>query len=268
MAKQAFYAVRQGRETGIYHTWAECEANVKGYSGAEYKKFGSEEEANNYMTEKAQAAAGQKTVSSESGSVPDRHVSTSAAAKTGDRHVDVYVDGSFNVRTNEYGYAVYVNDGKREQILTGKGAQQEGGRNVEGEVAAASAALSALAKNRKYDSVTLYHDYQGIGSWADGEWKANKSYTKKYAEDVASFREQGLQVTFSHVDGHTGNTGNEYVDKLAKMACGVEITPSEREFIYQLKHVPGFPDSGQQRRQPDVACSVSVDKGEHDYESK
>lgn len=34
-----FYAVAKGRTTGIFMTWSECEAQVKGFSGARYKKF-------------------------------------------------------------------------------------------------------------------------------------------------------------------------------------------------------------------------------------
>jgi ribonuclease HI len=41
MAKQKFYVVWKGRKPGIYTSWAECEAQVKGYPGAEYKSFGS-----------------------------------------------------------------------------------------------------------------------------------------------------------------------------------------------------------------------------------
>jgi len=41
MAKQKFYVVWKGRKSGIYTTWAECEAQVKGFAGAEYKSFGS-----------------------------------------------------------------------------------------------------------------------------------------------------------------------------------------------------------------------------------
>jgi ribonuclease HI len=33
------YAVKVGRQPGIYETWAACEAQVKGVSGAEYKSF-------------------------------------------------------------------------------------------------------------------------------------------------------------------------------------------------------------------------------------
>ena len=39
MQKKKYYAVRNGRQIGIFNTWAEWEKVVKGYSGAEYKSF-------------------------------------------------------------------------------------------------------------------------------------------------------------------------------------------------------------------------------------
>ena len=40
-----YYAVREGRKKGIYTTWSECEAQVKGYPCAVFKKFSTYEEA-------------------------------------------------------------------------------------------------------------------------------------------------------------------------------------------------------------------------------
>lgn len=45
MPKEKFYVVWQGRQPGIYRTWAECEAQVKGAKGARYQSFSTEEEA-------------------------------------------------------------------------------------------------------------------------------------------------------------------------------------------------------------------------------
>jgi ribonuclease HI len=33
------YAVKVGRQPGIYSSWPECEAQIKGLSGAEFKSF-------------------------------------------------------------------------------------------------------------------------------------------------------------------------------------------------------------------------------------
>lgn len=43
------YAVKVGRKTGLYTTWAEAEAQVKGFPNAKYKSFSTKEEALAYM---------------------------------------------------------------------------------------------------------------------------------------------------------------------------------------------------------------------------
>lgn len=45
MARQKYYVVWKGRKTGIFTTWAECEKQVKGFVGAQFKAFESEAEA-------------------------------------------------------------------------------------------------------------------------------------------------------------------------------------------------------------------------------
>lgn len=46
MAKKGgYYAVQNGRSTGVYNSWDDCSSNVNGYSGAVYKKFDSYAEA-------------------------------------------------------------------------------------------------------------------------------------------------------------------------------------------------------------------------------
>ena len=51
MAK--YYAVRQGVKPGIYKTWEDCQMQVKGYKGAEYKSFKNISEAEEYVFGKA-----------------------------------------------------------------------------------------------------------------------------------------------------------------------------------------------------------------------
>lgn len=43
--KQKFYVVWQGKETGVFTSWADCEAQVKGVEGAKYKSFPTRAEA-------------------------------------------------------------------------------------------------------------------------------------------------------------------------------------------------------------------------------
>lgn len=44
-----FYAVARGRQSGVYHTWDECRAQVDGFSDARYKKFETLADAIEYL---------------------------------------------------------------------------------------------------------------------------------------------------------------------------------------------------------------------------
>ncbi len=44
MAKK-FYAVKIGKNPGIYETWEECQNQISGFSGAIYKSFSTKDEA-------------------------------------------------------------------------------------------------------------------------------------------------------------------------------------------------------------------------------
>ena len=45
-----YYAVRKGKNPGIYTKWSECSSNIIGFKGAEYKSFKTMEEAEEYMS--------------------------------------------------------------------------------------------------------------------------------------------------------------------------------------------------------------------------
>lgn len=47
--KKNYYAVKNGRKPGIYNTWADCQQEIIGFSGAVYKGFETLEEAQEYM---------------------------------------------------------------------------------------------------------------------------------------------------------------------------------------------------------------------------
>ena len=52
-----FYAVARGKKVGIYPTWPECQAQVKGFPNARYKKFTTRPEAADFISENSQTAS-------------------------------------------------------------------------------------------------------------------------------------------------------------------------------------------------------------------
>jgi hypothetical protein len=49
--KTKYYAVRRGRNTGLFHDWKSCEQQVEGYSNSEFKSFQNERDALEYLAE-------------------------------------------------------------------------------------------------------------------------------------------------------------------------------------------------------------------------
>ena len=189
-----YYAVRKGRNTGIYRTWDECKSQVFQYSGAEYKSFTTEQEALEYI-----------------GRLKNNDVQSESYA---------YVDGSFNIVTGVYGYGGFLVYNNEKYIITGSGSDSEMAsmRNVAGEILGSMAAVEkAIELGVKSD---IYFDYMGIRAWALGEWKRNKKGTIAYYDYMQSVKDK-IAINFVKVKGHSGVEGNEEADRLAKKA--VEI---------------------------------------------
>jgi len=66
-AKAKFYAVRAGRQTGVYTTWDACKEQVHGHQGAAYKAFAARADAEQFVSGKSSngsAAAAKQDASS------------------------------------------------------------------------------------------------------------------------------------------------------------------------------------------------------------
>lgn len=215
-AKKKVYAVRKGKVTGLFYSWAECKNAVDGFSGAEFKGFLTKEEAEAYLQGgkpagvKSDAASGEKTdaVSEETG----------AASRDADS-LTAYVDGSYSEALGRYSFGCILLLPKGEIVKkSGSGDHPESLaiRNVAGEMLGAMYAVKWALKNG-YKSLEIHYDYMGIECWATGAWSAKNELTQKYA---GFMQRQGrlIRISFVKVKAHTGNFYNEEVDQLAKAA--------------------------------------------------
>jgi ribonuclease HI len=200
------YAVKVGRETGLFYSWPECQASVMSYPGAIFKGFTSKTDAEAFLGEPKKEAKADFILD----------LIEHAEDPEGNEMI-IYVDGSYK-------------DGRYSWSLTGPGIAEEPGvtygvgthadaaemRNVAGELAAAMRAAVYAEKHGKI--AVIYHDYQGISSWVKSEWKAKNDMTKAYVE----FMKKHPKTKFVKVAGHTGNKYNEEADRLAKLALGIK----------------------------------------------
>ena len=206
VAKKKVYAVRKGKTPGIYMTWDDCKAQVDGFPGAEYKSFADPADAAAYL-----------------GIAGSTGTDTEVRFQEG---VRAYIDGSFDAATDRFSCGVVMirtnADGSmktRELSQVYDDAEAAKQRNVAGEIMGAKTAIDFCLRNG-IDAVEIYHDYEGIGKWADGDWKAKNQLTQAYSGYVAKARTR-MKITFVKVAAHAGNKYNELADKLAKEALGI-----------------------------------------------
>ncbi|MBQ3291468.1 MAG: ribonuclease H family protein [Mogibacterium sp.] len=201
MAKKV-YAVRNGRTTGIFTTWEDCRKQVDGFPGAEYKSFADPADAAAYL---GLASPAQD------------------CAESFPEGVRAYVDGSYDAASGRFSCGVIMirtgADGiikTREMSQAYDDPEAAKQRNVAGEIMGSKTAIDFCLRNG-IPEVEIYHDYEGIGKWADGIWKANNPLTQSYRNYVAKARTR-MKITFIKVTAHSGNKYNEIADKLARQA--------------------------------------------------
>lgn len=189
-----YYAVRIGRNPGIYHTWDECKREIMGFKGASFKKFSTREDAETFINE----------------------IEEKKTESAGKDELVVYVDGSYRDSDKSHSYGVYMFNDEEEYTYSKRFFKDSDMRNVSGEIKGAMRAMEEAAKLGK-KKIYLHYDYEGIRSWALGFWKTNKEGTIYYKDFYDSIRDK-LEVKFIKVEAHTGVKYNELVDKLAKEA--------------------------------------------------
>ncbi|GAA0469355.1 viroplasmin family protein [Alkalibacillus silvisoli] len=196
-----YYAVKQGKKTGIFTTWNECKQNVHGYPGAEYKSFTSKAQAENYLT------GTQETDD------PEKDRGTESEAE-----VVAYVDGSFNEVSSEFSYGSVIFYQGEQTHFAEKFSDPDlvSMRNVAGEIKGSERAM-AFAVEKGAKSLTIHHDYEGISKWCTGEWKAKKPGTIAYKQCFDNIKND-VKVKFVKVKSHSGDEFNDLADKLAKDA--------------------------------------------------
>jgi len=185
MAK--IYAVKFADGTRwLGDNWADCVKQIKGRTGVKHKAFLKLDDAKAWL----------------SGTV---------VRKEGLR---IYVDGSF-IPTSEYAGWSWVAVENNVEITNafGKTPYTAASRNIDGELYAAWKAMEYLAHIQRKG--VICHDYQGVASWALGEWKANSVVAQVYISKIADIK---IWATFEKVSGHSGDHWNDRADDLAKRA--------------------------------------------------
>ncbi|HHW89813.1 MAG TPA: reverse transcriptase-like protein [Clostridiales bacterium] len=195
-----FYAVKRGRKTGIFTSWEECKNSIDGYKNAVFKSFNTHDEAEAFLNDE---------------DIYEKNLKKDLD----DGFTVIYTDGSFDEKSQYYGYGaiIFGKDEKEIKICDcGNDPDYIKERNIAGEVFGVISALIKCIELEKY-KIKIFYDYEGIGKWAKGEWKANSKSAQLLSKTIKQFNKL-LDITFVKVAGHSNNKHNEEADALAKKA--------------------------------------------------
>uniref|UniRef100_T1JJN0 ribonuclease H n=1 Tax=Strigamia maritima TaxID=126957 RepID=T1JJN0_STRMM len=202
-----YYAVAKGRNAGVYNSWDECKAQTAGYSGSQFKKFSSESDAMNFVSEPTSAHG--------------------YSQKTSTRGAEVYTDGACEYNGGsgaKGGIGVYWGPGNSKNVSEPLKGRQTNNR---AEIRAAMRAVSQAKENGlpdltiKTDSEFLVKSQtKWMDNWQRNDWKTASGGPVKNRADFEELNDvsRGINVTYKHVPGHAGNPGNEAADRLAREA--------------------------------------------------
>lgn len=206
-----YYAVRVGRTPGVYTNWTECQTQVTGYSGAMFKSFKSQRDAQAFLVNKSPTTT-----------IPVVNKNT----------LEIFTDGSHIKNSSIMGYGILFRYLKKEYGLSrnplssGQLAEMFGGdftkaSNPTMEFAAIAHALKIC--NQSFSGVqkiNLTYDYIGSKNWLLGIWCCRQPYIKSiynFAKvELDKLTSRGVIINWIHVKSHTGHRENEIADLLAK----------------------------------------------------
>ena len=230
-----YYAVANGRKTGIFESWDEVKPLVNGFPSAKYKSFQTYREAEAYINDfekpKNQHTIQPTTENSKQGSSPPLTSPLSAdqisqTYQTEDHRIVAYTDGSCIDKIGGLGYLVIYKN-----VVTPISAKVPifPCTNQIAELYAIYAVIYFLITSYQEDFVqnglVIYTDSKySIGcltewcyNWNKNGWINSKGETVANKELIQAILQlsRGLKIEYRHVRGHKGDYYNEWADRLA-----------------------------------------------------
>ncbi|KAJ1656393.1 hypothetical protein IWQ61_004037 [Dispira simplex] len=225
--KQQYYAVNQGREAGVYSNWSDCQAQVKGYSGAVFKKFDSLAEAQAFSTNGRQTSSSQRSYGySNRSSYSYRAPPPLSYESSSKPYTTVYTDGAAPQNGKKgctAGVGVYF--GPNDPRNVSEPLDQGRPTNQRAELQAIQRALEKIPADEAVNihtdsqySIKCYEEWSK--NWERNNWKNSKGADVENQDliqnTLKTLQERTAPTKFTHVKGHSGIHGNEMADQLAR----------------------------------------------------
>lgn len=214
MTKQKLYAVKKGRKIGVFGNWAECQKQIQGFSGAQFKSFNSEVEAKEYI-------AGKSSANLENNSSKPKP------------QIIVFTDGGSRNHGNTAGNHVKSDDKAAwAYLINGQTGQHSdsggeyGATNNRMEIMAFIKSLKWLLENHlENESIGYVSDSRyvlnaiekdWITGWKKRGWKRSAGELKNAElwQELDQLLQHFTKIQYGWTKGHANNKGNIFVDEL------------------------------------------------------
>lgn len=200
MAKKV-YAVRHGYSTGLFYTWEETQKSISGFSGAEYRGFKSESEAQAYLEGKEIGV-----FSGEFVEIPKI---------TDDYTANLYTDGSYKDGSVAFGICIETNKVTRKFYGVVSCREYASINNIAGELLSVLIGVQ-MCRCMGLTKVNIIYDYKGVELYINNEWKSKGKLQNIYVALMNQFNSTfRMHFNFIHVKSHSGVYGNVTADKMA-----------------------------------------------------
>lgn len=235
--KTVYYAVMGGGATGVYTDRKQFAEKVKDSKNVRVRKWGSYIEAKECLKHPELFTMPMSEILKSRERIVFSENNFSAYA---------YVDGSFNKKTNVYGYGGFIDVSGRRYVLSGSQNDEKYvsiGSSV-GEIMGAIAVLEKV-KELGLDEILIHHDAMVLQDWLKPACKNKTEICSRYRELANSLAHNGVTLRFNHVKSYvpvkeaalfsntfSQNRGMDVADRLAKEAVGiVKQRPLPRSFF-------------------------------------
>lgn len=246
MAKNKIYAIYSQKELNIVQTWDECKILTNGVKGKSFKSFSNCEkkelslwflekilkENENIKIERKNELKKllnlkdndleilYKELNSFNNKNNDLEELKLYLEKIGKNNYVAYVDGSYKKETQEYSYGICIV--YKDKIVfedSKKYFDKNGMRQINGELKSTLLACNFAIKNN-IKKLYIAYDYQGIESFATGEYKTKNSNIQFYIDTMQRYMKI-LHIEFVKIPSHKNVLYNERADELSKKVLGI-----------------------------------------------
>ncbi len=226
-----YYAVAQGRKTGIFTNWPEAEQQVRGFASAIFKSFKTQQEAEAFLKNPS------FSYSKKSGTGKNKKTYP-AAEDYPPGTIVVYTDGGAIGNPGPGGYGVVIKD--RIELFGGYNLTT----NNRMELKAVMVAMEALQEEKA--PIVLHSDSKYVIDGLNKGWARNwkkKNWIKSDGNPAINADmwallldlQTGIDITFKWVKGHAGNPLNERCDVLANTNARKEGMPDDIGYLKSIR---------------------------------